>query len=137
MPGFMPGILYSANTDPLCANCAHVEGGDGAMEPLELKLAHRGGVGQRFHGGVNLAVDQDLAALGFTAEARGKVHHAADGSVVKTALGADAAERGIAMRDTDAEAEVMAQLFPFGGKLDDALAHLHRHFDAALAGVGA
>src|SRR5437879_9886744 len=107
-------ILYGVGPRRLCANCAHVERGDGAVEPLELKLADRSGVGQRFHGGVDLAVDQDLAALGLAAEARGEVHHAADGSVVEAAFGADAAERGKAMRDADTEAEIVAELFPFG-----------------------
>src|SRR5207253_7473632 len=32
--------------EPLCANCAHVESGDGAVESLEFKLADRGGIGQ-------------------------------------------------------------------------------------------
>ena len=41
------------------------------------------------------------------------------------------------MRDADAEAEIVAELLPFGGELDDPVAHLHRHLHAALARIGA
>src|SRR3954471_7593160 len=41
-------ILHNCRAEPLCANCAHVEGRDGAVETLELELAYRSGVGQRF-----------------------------------------------------------------------------------------
>ena len=37
---------------PLCANSAHVEGGDRAVEPLELQFADRGRVGQLFDRGI-------------------------------------------------------------------------------------
>src|SRR5262245_32209355 len=69
------------------------------------------------------------------AEARGEIRHRSDRAVVPPALEADRADRGIAARDADAEAEVPATLAPAGGQLLDAIAHRDRHADRALRGV--
>ena len=84
------------------------------MKTLERKLT--GGLGghRRFDGGLDLAVDQDLPVLGIRAQPSREIDHRADGAVVEPALEADAPERGISMRDADAEAELMALLAPLG-----------------------
>ena len=44
---------------------------------------------------------------------RGHVRHRADRRVVEASLEADRAERGVAVRDADAEAELVAEAPPF------------------------
>ena len=78
-----------------------------------------------------LGVDQDLAGLRLAAQPRREVHHRADRRVVVAALEADLAERGVAVRDADAEAELVAELAPFDGELRHRVAHLDRHADGA------
>jgi hypothetical protein len=52
--------------------------------------------------------DQDLAGLSFVAKPVGNIGDGADRDIVEASLKAYNAERGIAVRDTDAEAWVMA-----------------------------
>src|SRR5215216_7395048 len=103
----LPSKAVSAAQGP------YVEGRDRAVETLKLQLADRFELGQHLDRGVHLAVDQDLAALRLAAQPRREIHHAADGGVVEAAFRADAAERGKAVCDADAEAELVAELFPF------------------------
>ena len=74
-------------------------------------------------------------ALGLAAEPGGEIDDGADGGVVEAVLEADAAERGVALRDADAEAELVAALAPIvAASCDDALAHLDRQLDARARG---
>ena len=61
--------------------------------------------------------DQDLPRRGLRAQPGGQVGDGADGGVVEPALEADPAERGVALRDADAEAEVVAPPCPPVGEL--------------------
>src|SRR5712692_2135865 len=81
--------------------------------------------------------DQNLAALGFVAEARGEVHDRPDRGVVEAPPKADLAKCRVAHRDPDAEVELMAALPPCRAQLADPGTHLDRHTDGALGGVGA
>src|SRR3954464_6393281 len=82
-------------------------------EALEGELAHGFEVEGAVEDGHGLAIGEDLAGLRFAAKARGEVGDVADGGVVPAAFEADGAERGVALRDAAAEAEVeAAALFP-------------------------
>jgi hypothetical protein len=55
-------------TAPIAASTLqgpYVVGGNGAMKPFQGQLAGRFDVGQRFDGGLNLAVDQNLVGARF------------------------------------------------------------------------
>jgi hypothetical protein len=68
-------------------------------DPLQLELTHR----LDLHGILDLRqhsrANEDLPRPGFIAEARGHVRHRPDGGIVKSALEADGAERGKAVRE--------------------------------------
>src|SRR6185369_12144098 len=80
------------------------EAWDGLGEALELERADGIELEDPVERGHGLAVGEDLAGLRLGAEARGEVGDVADGSVVPAALEADGAERGVALRNADAEA---------------------------------
>src|SRR2546422_9889267 len=89
-----------------------VEGGHGLEESFEVEIAP----GLGLHEGVRLRQqalgDQDLARLGLAAETGGEVRDGADGAVVPAPLEADRADRRVALRDADAELELVAELAP-------------------------
>src|SRR5688572_16576664 len=62
--------------------------------------------------GHRLAVEKHLSGFGFGAETRGEVSDVADRGVVPASLEADRAEGGVALRDADAERELVAALLP-------------------------
>ena len=76
-------------------------------DPLQLELAHR----LDLHGVLDLRqhprTDEDLSRLGFIAKARGDIGYRPDGGIVEAALEADGAERSEAVRNADAEANVV------------------------------
>ena len=78
-------------------------------DPLQLELTH----GLDLHRVLDLRqhsrADEDLPRLGFVAKARGDVGHRPDGGIVEAALEADGAERGEAVRNADAEANLVPQ----------------------------
>src|SRR5262249_9733524 len=101
-PPAIPGPLLRREPHP-----GHIEHRDRPVQTLERQLPGRLGVDQMFDSRLHLAVDQDLAVAALAAEARGEVHDCADRGVVEAALEADAAERCEALRDADAEAELV------------------------------
>ena len=76
------------------------------MEALQRQCVQRLKLGDFFDGHTDLVVDQNLSILRFRAQPRRQICHRADGGVIETALEADAAERGITVRDADTEAEL-------------------------------
>ena len=81
-------------------------------DPLQLELADW----LDRHGVLDLCqharTDEDLSWLGLVAQARGHVGYGADGGVIKAALEADGAERSKAVRNPDAEANVVPETTP-------------------------
>src|SRR2546422_1289008 len=79
--------------------------------------------------------DQDLTGPGLTAEARGEIRYGADGSVVQASFEADGADRRVALRDPDAEVEIVAALAPPHAELADSVAHGERHPDRTFCRI--
>ena len=102
------------------------------IEPLQVQIVDRPALDPLLDHAVDAPADHDLVGLGFVAEPRGEVGDAADRGVFQPLLEADLAERGIAERDADAEAEIVAAVAPFLGQRADGVAHLHRHLHGAL-----
>src|SRR5216684_6851281 len=118
---------FASVVERLRPQLTHVECEDGPVQALKGKLADRLELGHALDRGVHLAVDQDLAALGLVAQARGKVRDRASHRILKAPLEADAAERRIAVGDADAEAKLVAVLAPSCRQTGDAVPHLDRH----------
>ena len=76
-------------------------------DPLQLELTY----GLDRHGILDLRqhprTDEDLSRLRLVAQPRGDVGHRANSCVIKASLEADGAERRKAVRDADAEANVV------------------------------
>ena len=98
-----------------------------AGEAVEVDLLGRLSVHHPFDQLVHGPADQDLAGLGFGAEAGGEIGHPADDAIADAGLVADGADGGVAMRDADAERDVVAALAPGRHQLREALLHLQRH----------
>ena len=81
------------------------------------------------------AAPRGSAGAGRRAQARRQVGDAADRGVVEAPLEPDPAERGEALGDADAEAEVVAAPAPARGQLGDPVAHRDRHRHGALGRV--
>ena len=81
-------------------------------DPLQLELADwldlHGVLDLRQHTRTN----EDLPRLGFIAEARGNVGYRPDGGIVEAALEADRAERSEAVRNPDAETNLVPEATP-------------------------
>ena len=71
--------------------------------------------------------DEDLSRLGLVAKPRSNIGHRTDSGIVEAALEADGAERRKAVRDADAEANVMPKPTPFVRQRSDGVAHFKRH----------
>ena len=85
-------------------------------DPLQLELAH----GLDLHGVLDLhqhtGADQDLPRLCLIAEPRGHIGNGPDGGIVEATLETDGAERGEAVRDADAEANIVPEPTPLAVK---------------------
>jgi hypothetical protein len=83
---------------------------------LQLELTDR----LDLHGILDLhqhsRTDEDLPWLGLVAKPRGDVGDRANGGIVEAAFKADGAERGEAVRDADAEANLVPEPTPLIGK---------------------
>jgi hypothetical protein len=94
----------------LVSRCAyHVISRQGLSDPLQLELAH----GLDRHGVLDLRqhprTNQDLPSLRLIAKPRGNIRHRPDGGVIEASLEPDGAERGEAVRDANAEANVLSE----------------------------
>ena len=101
----------------LVSRCAyHIISRQGPPDPLQLELTDW----LDLHGVLDLhqhsRADEDLTRLGFIAQPRGDVGHRADGGVVEAAFKSDGAERGKAVRNPDAEANLVPESTPPIGK---------------------
>ena len=85
-------------------------------DPLQLELTDR----LDRHGVLDLhqhpRTDEDLPRLGFIAKPRGDVGNRPDSCIVEASLEADGAERSEAVRNADAEANVVPEATPPIGK---------------------
>src|SRR5215467_5333222 len=83
------------------------------------------------------AVDQNLAALSFTAEASGKVGNVANRVIVDSALEADISDGGVTGSQADAEIQVVSLLKPTLAQFLCARLHLDGHEHSLLRVIGA
>jgi hypothetical protein len=95
--------------------------------PLERELSHRLDCDSILNRHQHTGTNQDLTGLGFVAKARGDVGHRPDGGVVETALKADGVERGKAVRDADAEANIVPEPSLPLGQRSDTFTHIKSH----------
>src|SRR6185369_1619309 len=100
-------FAWRALPSALERECRH-----GLREALEGERSDRIEGKRPVERGHRFAVEQHLAGLGLGAQARGEVGDVADRGVVPAPLEADGAQRGVALRDADAERELVAALLP-------------------------
>src|SRR5258705_2822146 len=112
---------------PLRFQTQDVVGADGTVEALQSQLADGLHLYQLFHHSQQAQRNEDLAGLGLAAETGGEVSDGADRSVVPATLEADGADRGVALGDADAEAELEPSLVPSDDQLCHAVPHRERH----------
>ena len=84
----------------------------GPAEPLQLEIPDRLAGDEVLGPESTRCVTRICPAGRFRAQPRGEVRHAADRGVVEAPLEADPAQRGVALRDADAEAEIVAPAAP-------------------------
>src|SRR3954470_13405711 len=89
----------------LAADRFQPERRDQLHEAAQLERTDLVGLHELGHGGLGLRVEDDLAGVRVTAEARREVRHVADRGVLPAVLEADHAERRLALRDADAQAD--------------------------------
>jgi hypothetical protein len=83
------------------------------MDILERKLAYRLDRNGVLNCHQYTGAYEDLTRLGFVAKPRGDIGHRSDGGIIKASLKAEYAERGKAVRNTDAKAESWPSRRPF------------------------
>src|SRR2546422_8815494 len=90
-------------------------GNDGAVEPFQVQRLLGIPFNECFHSSEYALGDQDLIARGFAAQPRSQIGDGPDCAVVPARLESDGADRSIALRDADAEAQLIAALLPVIG----------------------
>ena len=78
------------------------------MQSLESQLTHRFELEETIGGGEHALGDQNLSGLGLTTQPCREIRHRADRTVIPAPLVADRANRGITLRDANAEFELIA-----------------------------
>ena len=106
--------------------------GHGPVEAAQVERPHLVEFDRLGDAAGNALRHQDLAAARLAAQARRQVGHGADRAVVEAALEADRAERRVALRDADAEAELVAALRQPSAQSRDRSLHRERHARRAL-----
>ena len=108
LPSSVPACRRLRRTSSLDYGGKHVVSRQWPSDPFQLELTDW----LDPHGVLDLCqysrADEDLTRLGFIAKPRGNVGYRPDGGVVETSLEADGAQRGEAVRYTDAEANVVS-----------------------------
>src|SRR5262252_7351489 len=113
----------------------HAEGRHGPGEALEGQRTKRFQSDHVFHGSRHALRQENLGVARLPAESRGEVGHRADGAVVPAPLEADGADGGIALRDADAHAEIIALLAPGRVEVAGPLPHGQGHPDGPLRSI--
>ena len=96
-------------------------------DPLQLELTDW----LDLHGVLDLhqhsRTDEDLPRLGLIAEPRGNIRYRPDSGIVEAPLKADGAERSEAVRNADAEANLVPEPTPGCRQSSDGVTHFKRH----------
>ena len=85
------------------------------MEPFQVQYLLGFHLHERFHSPVYALGDQDLIARGFAAQPGSQIGDGPDCAVVPAGVEPDGTDCGIALRDADAEAKLVAALLPVIG----------------------
>src|SRR5438309_11670092 len=101
----------------------HVVGGNRTVQSLESQLTHRLELEKAVGGGEHALGDQNLPGLGLTTQSCREIRHRTDCTVVPAPFVADRANRGITLRDSNAEFELVAHPAPRDDHLADPLTH--------------
>src|SRR3989304_10383171 len=101
---------------PLRFQAQDVVGGDGTVEALQRQLADGLGLDQLFNLRVDTLTNEDLPIPGIVAQASGEVGDCADHPVLPSSLEADGAHGGVAMCNSDPEAQLNALFAPRASK---------------------
>src|SRR5258708_22140020 len=119
-----------------CSERHYVGDGEGTAEALDREWRDVAELGEIADGAGDPRRHEDLAVRRGVAEARGRVDDRADRAVVEAAFEADLPQRRKALRDSDAEADLMAAPTPPRRKRRHRLPHRHRQPDGAFGRVG-
>ena len=98
----------------------------GTPDTLERELANRLDCDGILDCHEHTGTDKDLTGLCFVAKPRGDIGYRPDRGIVETSFKADCAERRKAVRDTNAEANIVAQSTPLLGQRSDGVPHFKR-----------
>src|SRR6266498_235298 len=101
----------------------HAVGRDGFEQALERQRADFLALDEVLECCRDARGDEYLPALGLAAEPRGQVGDRPDSAVVPTPFEADRADRRVALRDPDAQGEVVTPLAPSRAQVAETLAH--------------
>src|SRR3954463_6331571 len=96
-----------------------------------------GRLNARLDGEEDRLAAEPLPGLGLAAKPRGEVRNPPDRRIVEAPVETDPAERRFALRDADAEAEVVTGVAPALGERADPGLHVEGHAHGALGVVGA
>ena len=113
---FEPVCLVVSCPQTSCDGADHIVRRQRPPDPLQLELANWLDLDAVLNLRQHTRTDEDLSWLGLVAKARGYIGHCADSSVVKSALEADGPERSEAVRNPDAEANLVPEPTPPIGK---------------------
>src|SRR6185369_1253108 len=119
------GLQRCSSSRRYCAK--HVVRRQGSPDALERELTHWLNCYGVLDFNEHSRADEYLTRLGFVAKARRNIGYRADGCVIEPTLEADCAESGEAVRNTDAEANVVPEPMPLLGQRSDGFTHFKRH----------
>src|SRR5437868_7198236 len=107
---------------PSRLSAENIVGRDRTVQSFESQLTDRFELEETIGGGEHALGDQNLSGLGLTTQPCREIRHRADRTVIPAPLVADRANRGITLRDANAEFEIVAHLATGDDTLADTLA---------------
>src|SRR5262245_59813609 len=110
----------------------HVADDEWPAQALECEWSDLLDVGHLGDCSGNSGSNQNLTVLGGFAQARGGIDHSADRAVIEAPLEADLAERSKALRNTDAETDLIVVPAPSLRQYGHGIPHRDRKADSAL-----
>src|SRR5689334_22413156 len=110
----------------------YIESRHRPMEPFERELTDAVSFDDLFDAAEYALRNERLTSFCLCAQTRSEAAHRADGAVIETPFETNRTQRGIALRDADADAQVVTAFFPLVGELREFRLHLEGHPDRLL-----